>query len=320
MLKFTIRRLLVTFPQLVVLSVLVFILGSLMPGDALSGMIDPNIPAEAIEARREALGLNNPWYIQYRDWIVNMFQGDFGQSIFHQRPVLDVIGDRLWNTIWLSLLSTVFIYLIGLPLGLISGRYNDTLIDSAITGYTYLGFATPTFIFGLVVLWIFGYNLGWFPTGGTVSPGIEPGSLAFFISKLYHLLLPSLSIALIGVVGTVQYLRSGVIETQQKDFITLARAKGVKTNALYIKHIFRNSIIPIVAFFGYEITALLSGSVLIERIYSYPGMGQLFLDSISTRDFSVANVLILIYGFLAILGALISDIILSIVDPRIRIK
>ncbi|MFD2830090.1 oligopeptide ABC transporter permease [Corticicoccus populi] len=320
MLKFTIRRLLVTFPQLVVLSVLVFILGSLMPGDALSGMIDPNIPAEAIEARREALGLNNPWYIQYRDWIVNMFQGDFGRSIFHQRPVVDVIGDRMWNTIWLSLLSTIFIYVIGLPLGLISGRYNDTLIDSAITGYTYLGFATPTFIFGLVMLWIFGYNLGWFPTGGTVSPGLEQGSFEFFISKINHLILPSLSIALIGVVGTVQYLRSGVIETKQKDFITLARAKGVKTNVLYVKHVFRNSIIPIVAFFGYEITALLGGSVLIERIYSYPGMGQLFLESISTRDFSVANVLILIYGFLAILGALLSDIILSIVDPRIRIK
>lgn len=320
MLKFTIRRLLVTFPQLVVLSVLVFILGSLMPGDALSGMIDPNIPAEAIEARREALGLNNPWYIQYRDWIVNMFQGDFGRSIFHQRPVLDVIGDRMWNTIWLSLLSAIFIYLIGLPLGLISGRYNDTFLDSVITGYTYIGFATPTFIFGLVMLWIFGYNLGWFPTGGTVTPGLEPGSLAFFLSKLNHLLLPSLAIALIGVVGTVQYLRSGVIETKQKDFVTLARAKGVKTNALYMKHIFRNSILPIAAFFGYEITALLGGSIFIERIFSYPGMGQLFLDSISTRDFSVANVLILIYGFLAILGALLSDIILSIVDPRIRIK
>lgn len=320
MLKFTIRRLLVTFPQLVVLSVLVFILGSLMPGDALSGMIDPNIPAEAIQARREALGLNNPWYIQYRDWIVNMFQGDFGRSIFHQRPVLDVIGDRMWNTIWLSLLSAIFIYLIGLPLGLISGRYNDTFLDSVITGYTYIGFATPTFIFGLVMLWIFGYNLGWFPTGGTVTPGLEPGSLAFFLSKLNHLLLPSLAIALIGVVGTVQYLRSGVIETKQKDFVTLARAKGVKTNALYMKHIFRNSILPIAAFFGYEITALLGGSIFIERIFSYPGMGQLFLDSISTRDFSVANVLILIYGFLAILGALLSDIILSIVDPRIRIK
>lgn len=320
MLKFIIRRLLVTFPQLVVLSVLVFILGSLMPGDALSGLVDPNIPAEAIEARREALGLNNPWYIQYRDWVVNMFQGDFGQSIFHQRPVLDVIGDRLWNTLWLSLLSTFFIYLIGLPLGLISGRYNDTLIDSAITGYTYLGFATPTFIFGLIVLWIFGYNLGVFPTGGTVAPGLEPGSIQYILSKLNHLILPSLSIALIGVVGTVQYLRSGVIETKQKDFITLARAKGVKTNTLYLKHVFRNSIIPIVAFFGYEITALLGGSILIERIYSYPGMGQLFLDSIATRDFSVANVLILVYGFMAILGALLSDIILSIVDPRIRIK
>lgn len=320
MLKFTIRRLLITFPQLILLSVLVFILGAMMPGDALSGLIDPTIPAEAIEARREELGLNNPWYIQYRDWVVNMFQGDFGQSIFHQRPVLDVIGDRLWNTVWLSLLSTVFIYVIGLPLGLISGRYNDSALDSFITGYTYLGFATPTFIFGLVMLWIFGYNFNVFPTSGTVAPGLEPGSIEYILSKLNHLILPSLSIALIGVVGTVQYLRSGVIETKQKDFVTLARAKGVKQNALYIKHIFRNSVIPIAAFLGYEITMLLGGSILIEQIYSYPGMGQLFLESISTRDFSVANVLILIYGFLAIAGALLSDIILSIIDPRIRIK
>lgn len=320
MLKFTIRRLIISFPQIILLSILVFFLGSLMPGDALSGLIDPTVPIEQIERLREQMGLNNPWYIQYRDWIAAMLQGDFGHSFFKQQPVLDVIGDRMLNTVWLSLFSAVLIYLIGIPLGLISGRWNDSPLDSLITGYTYLGFATPTFIFGLVVLLLFGYTLGWFPTGGSVGAGIEPGTFEYVLSKIQHLVLPSFAIALIGLVGTVQYLRSGIIETKQKDFITLARAKGVTEGKVYTKHIFRNSILPIAAFFGYEITALLGGSLFIETIYGYPGMGRLFLESISIRDFSVANVLILMYGMLAIIGTLLSDIILSIVDPRIRIK
>lgn len=320
MLKFTIRRLLISLPQLVLLSLVTFILASLMPGDALSGLIDPTIPREQIELMRERLGLNNPWYIQYRDWVGNMLQGDFGRSIFHQRPVLDLIGDRIWNTIWLSLMTVFFIYAIGLPLGLISGRYNDTITDSLITGYTYLGFATPTFVFALVLLYLFAFTFPIFPTGGSVRAGIPPGSLDYVLSKINHLVLPSLSVALIGLVGTVQYLRSGVIETKQKDYVILARSKGVAEGRIYNKHIFRNAIIPIAAFFGYEITGLLGGSIIIEQIFGYPGMGRLFLDSISTRDYSVANILILFYGMLAIVGALLSDIILSIVDPRIRIK
>src|SRR5699024_4635514 len=320
MIKFIIRRLIISLPQVILLSILVFFIGSLMPGDALSGLIDPTIPVEQIERLREQMGLNDPWYIQYKDWVVAMLQGDFGHSFFKQQPVLDVIGDRMLNTVWLGLFSTVLIYLIGLPLGLISGRWNDGLLDSAITGYTYLGFATPTFIFGLVMLLVFGYTLGWLPTGGSVGVGVTPGTLEYVISKFQHLVLPSFSIALIGLVGTVQYLRSGIIETKQKDFVTLARAKGVSEGKVYTKHIFRNSILPIAAFFGYEITSLLGGSLFIETIYGYPGMGRLFLESISIRDFSVANVLILVFGMLSILGALLSDIILSIVDPRIRIK
>ena len=320
MIKFIIRRLIISLPQVILLSILVFFIGSLMPGDALSGLIDPTIPVEQIERLREQMGLNDPWYIQYKDWVVAMLQGDFGHSFFKQQPVLDVIGDRMLNTVWLGLFSTVLIYLIGLPLGLISGRWNDSLLDSAITGYTYLGFATPTFIFGLVMLLVFGYTLGWLPTGGSVGVGVTPGTLEYVISKFQHLVLPSFSIALIGLVGTVQYLRSGIIETKQKDFVTLARAKGVSEGKVYTKHIFRNSILPIAAFFRYEITSLLGGSLFIETIYGYPGMGRLFLESISIRDFSVANVLILVFGMLSILGALLSDIILSIVDPRIRIK
>ncbi|WP_213810039.1 ABC transporter permease [Jeotgalicoccus sp. WY2] len=306
MLKFTIRRLIISFPQIILLSILVFFLGSLMPGDALSGLIDPTVPIEQIERLREQMGLNNPWYIQYRDWIFAMLQGDFGTSFFKQQPVLDVIGDRMLNTIWLSLFSAVLIYLIGIPLGLVSGRWNDSPLDSLITGNTYLGFATPTFIFGLVLLLVFGYTLGWFPTGGSVGAGITPGTFEYVVSKIQHLILPSFAIALIGLVGTVQYLRSGIIETKQKDFITLARAKGVTEGKVYTRHIFRNSILPIAAFFGYEITALLGGSLFIETIYGYPGMGRLFLESISIRDFLSSYVLILMYGMLAIIGTLLS--------------
>ena len=135
-----------------------------MPGDALSGVLDPNISAEALERQREAMGLNNPWYIQYRDWVFNMLQGDFGRSYFKQQPVLDVIGDRLMNTVWLSLFSTILIYLLGIPLGMLSGRYNDSLLDNVITGYTYLGFATPTFMFALLMVLAVSYTHLTLPT------------------------------------------------------------------------------------------------------------------------------------------------------------
>ncbi|WP_018923449.1 oligopeptide ABC transporter permease [Salsuginibacillus kocurii] len=318
--KFIIRRIIIMFPQLVLLSVIVFILAQMMPGDALTGMaLDPDMDPAQLEAMREDLGLNDPWYIQYFSWLGGVLQGDFGQSVAHALPVSDLIWVRLVNTFWLSLMSLFFVYILALPLGLISGRWNDTIADRIITGYTYIGFAAPLFIFALIMLFVFGFQLGWFPTGGSVEANTG-GGLAYFWSKVYHLILPSLSLALIGTVTTVQYLRSEVIETKQKEFILTARAKGVPEQKVYTGHVFRNSLLPIAAVFGYEIAALISGSVFVERIFSYPGMGQLFLESIQIRDFSVVTALVLLFGVAAIIGALLSDIILSIVDPRIRIK
>jgi len=171
-----------------------------------------------------------------------------------------------------------------------------------------------------LMLWVFGFHFGWFPTGGSIAPGVEPGTLQYVMSKFYHLLLPALSMALITTVTTVQLLRSEIIDTKQKDFILTARAKGASESRVYNRHILRNSLLPIAAFFGYEITGLIGGTVFIESIFSYPGMGELFLSSISLRDFSVVTALVLLYGVASILGALISDMILTIVDPRIRIK
>jgi peptide/nickel transport system permease protein len=307
-------------PQILLLSILVFLLAKAMPGDALTGLLDPSIDPAALDAQRERLGLNDPWYVQYWDWITKALQGDFGQSFRFKMPVADLIGQRMMNTIWLSLLTLVLTYLIAVPLGIISGRFHDTWADRMITGYTYLGFAAPLFIFALLMLWVFGFYFGWFPTEGSVTPGITPGTLEHVVSKIYHILLPALSMALITTVTTVQLLRSEIIDTKQKDFIITARAKGASESRVYNRHILRNSLLPIAAFFGYEITGLIGGTVFIESIFSYPGMGQLFLSSISLRDFSVVTALVLLYGAASILGALLSDMILSAVDPRIRIK
>lgn len=318
--KFIIRRILIMIPQLILLSVLIFVLASFMPGDALSGQIDPSLDYESIEKKREELGFNDPWYEQYGRWVSGVVQGDFGMSFRHKVEVTDLLKERMTNTLWLSLLSLVITYMIAIPMGIISGRYNDRMADQLITGYTYIGFATPLFIFALLMVWFFGFHLGWFPTGGSVKPGVEPGTLAYIISKIHHMLLPALSMALIATVGTVQYLRSEIIDTKQKDFILTARAKGASESRVYNRHIFRNALLPIAAFFGYEMAGLIGGSIFVETIFSYPGMGQLFLDSINLRDYSVVTATVLLFGLATILGSLISDIVLSIVDPRIRIK
>lgn len=310
----------IMIPQIILLSLLVFIMAKMMPGDALSGLIDPNIDPETIVKQREKLGLNDPWYVQYVDWAANAVKGDFGMSYRFKMPVTDIITERLVNTFWLSLATLIFTYLISIPLGILSGRYNDTLLDQSITTYTYIGFATPLFIFALVMLWIFGFYFGWFPTSGSVQPGLKPGTLEYIISKIYHLILPALSMALITTVSTVQYLRNEIVDTKQKDFILSARAKGASESRVYNRHILRNSLLPIAAFFGFEITGLIGGTVFVENIFGYPGMGQLFLESITLRDYSVVTSVVLLFGIASILGALLSDIILSLIDPRIRIK
>ncbi|AXI10128.1 ABC transporter permease subunit [Oceanobacillus sp. 143] len=318
--KFIVRRILITIPQIILLSVLIFMLAQAMPGDALSGLVDPNVSLEQKNALREKLGLNDPWYQKYGEWASGLVQGDLGQSFRFKMPVSELIEQRMINTFWLSLATLIITYIIAIPLGILSGRYNDSILDSSITGYTYIGFATPLFIFGLVMLWVFGYQLQWFPTSGSVTPGLEPGTFEYVLSKAQHLLLPAISMALIQTVSTVQYLRSEIVDTKQKEFIITARAKGASESRVYNKHILRNSLLPIAAFFGYEITFLIGGTVFVEMIFGFPGMGQLFIESILLRDYSVVNAVVLIFGIAAILGALLSDIILSLVDPRIRIK
>lgn len=319
--KMIFRRFLLMIPQLLILSILVFLLAEMMPGDALTGMIDPNISPAQVQAMREKLGLDRPVFEKYTDWITKiLFHGDFGRSFKYKLPVLELIGGRIWNTLWMSLYTTFLTYTIGITLGVVAGRNENTFKDRLIGIYSFLSMALPSFVLGLLMIWLFGYTLDWFPTRGTVASGLEPGTIEYLLSKLHHIVLPGTMLALIGPAGTIQFLRASIIDAKTEDYVRTARAKGVPEKVVYRKHILRNSILPIASTFGYTITGLFSGAIITETVFTYQGMGYLFFEAVQGRDFTVMTTLILFSGFLTLLGGLLSDIIMIFVDPRIRLQ
>ena len=317
--KTVVRRLLIMIPQILLLSILVFVVAEFMPGDALTGLIDPNIDPARLEELREQMGLNDPLPVRYFDWITNALKGDFGRSFTYKVPVSRIIGARAINSIRLGFVSLFFAYAIALPFSLLSGRYDDSWFDRFVLLYNYISYAIPTFVLALLMLFIFGYQLGWFPTGGTVDIRLEPGTWAYYKDMIYRLILPGFTGGVLGTVGVTQILRSEVIDAKSRDYVRTARSKGVPIGKVYSKHIFRNAFLPIASSIGFVIVGLLSGSIFIEQIFTYSGMGTLFLGSINGRDYPVVITLVLLYGVISIISSLISDIIMSLVDPRIRI-
>ncbi len=318
--KTILRRVLLMLPQIFILSVLAFLIAKMMPGDPFTGLITPETDPNTIEALRVKAGFYDPLPVQYWNWISKAFRGDFGQSYTYKYEVTKLIGERIGNTVWLSLLTMILTYLIALPLGMIAGRFQNSWADKAIVVYTFITYSIPVFVFALVLLWLFGYTLGWFPTRGSVDSDVVAGTLGYYINKFHHMILPAFTMAILSTTGTIQYLRTGVIDAKSQDYVRTARAKGVPENVVFNRHIFRNSILPIAAFLGYEFTGLIGGSVFIENIFSYPGMGNLFVTSITGRDYSVILALLLLFGTATLLGTLLSDIIMSIVDPRVRVQ
>ena len=318
--KTILRRVLLMLPQIFILSVLAFLIAKMMPGDPFTGLITPETDPNTIEALRVKAGFYDPLPVQYWNWISKAFRGDFGQSYTYKYEVTKLIGERIGNTVWLSLLTLILTYLIALPLGMIAGRFQNSWADKAIVVYTFITYSIPVFVFALILLWLFGYTLGWFPTRGSVDSDVVSGTLAYYLNKFHHLILPAFTMAILSTTGTIQYLRTGVIDAKSQDYVRTARAKGVPENVVFNRHIFRNSILPIAAFLGYEFTGLIGGSVFIENIFSYPGMGNLFVTSITGRDYSVILALLLLFGTATLLGTLLSDIIMSIVDPRVRVQ
>jgi len=317
--KIFVKRALILVPQLFALSVLVFFIGYLMPGDAFTGMISPQDSPRRVAQLRELHGLDHPWHVQYLRWVGNAARGDFGRSITHRLPVTEIVAQRALNTAYLQMLTITLMYAIAIPLGIVAGRYNGRWPEKVISTYTYFMLAMPTVVFGMLVLFVFGFHLGWVPVRGSVDIGAAPGA-EYFISRLRHMLAPALTGALMWTTHIVQYLRSEIVDFKAAEFVTTARAKGVPERSIYTRHIFRNALLPVAAGFGFMLVSMLTGSVFIETVFSYPGMGGLFLESVTLRDFSVINFLLLLFGVMLVVGSFVSDIAISVADPRIRIR
>ena len=321
--KTTLRRFVILIPQLFALSILIFVLASFMPGDALTGLWeDPTLDFDTIHQMRLDAGIYDPWYVQYTRWIGNMFRGDFGSSLAHRRPVTEMIGDRLGNTMLLSFMSVLITYLFAIPLGIIAGRYNGRLAERMISFYNFVQMAFPTVVFAIVLQWVLAISLGILPLRGSVDVTVLATGTDFqiFLSRIQHALLPALSMSLLSGVGIIQFLRNEINDERNKDYALLAISKGVPTSKVYTSHIFRNSLLPIAASSGGVVVGLFSGAVIIESIFTFHGMGGLFVGSVGQRDWPVVNFLVIFYAVLGALGFLISDIVLTIFDPRIRIK
>lgn len=321
MLKYAIRRIVGMIPILFLLSVVVFTLAKAMPGDALSGEIDPtNTNPQYIEEMREKLGLNDPIYIQYIRWIKDFAQGDFGKSFKYKVPASELIAERIPNTLFLGVTSLIITYLFAFIMGMYSGKNPYRLGDNIIATVNYIALAIPSFVAAIVAIYFFSFKLGWFPSTGSVDIGLKPGTFDYWMSRLHHVLLPAIVLGAFNTASYTQFLRNDIIENSRKDFVRTARAKGTSEKTIYNKHILRNSMIPLVTFFGFDIGGILGGAIITETIFTYPGIGSLFLNSLQFRDYSVFMAIFMMLSLMTLIGNLIADLLYGVVDPRIRLE
>ncbi|WP_042141927.1 ABC transporter permease [Paucisalibacillus sp. EB02] len=319
MYKYIIRRILVFIPMLIVLSMIIFGLAKAAPGDPFTGrMLDPTIDPEVYEQQREALGLNDPVPIQYVNWASRMVTGDFGESMYYKgRSVASLIWERMPNTLYLGLFALAITLIVSIPIGIYSARNPYSIFDYGATTFGFFGLAVPNFFFGLIAIYLFAIKLGWFPSQGTIT-GTEVTGLQEFFDRIHHMVLPGITLGLAGTASYMRYMRSEVLDVLSSDYIRTAKAKGMSDRNVLYKHTLRNAMIPIITLMGFEFGALLSGAIITEQVFSYPGLGTLFINSITNRDYPIIMAIALLLGVTILIGNLLADIFYSIVDPRIR--
>ncbi|MFB5663542.1 ABC transporter permease [Alteribacillus sp. HJP-4] len=318
MYKYIVRRILLFIPMLIAVSFIVFLLAYLAPGDPLTGEIDPNIDAEVFEQRREAMGLNDPFHVQYFNWVGSVVQGNLGDSMhYNGRTVQGLILSRVDNTLSLSVFALFVTLVVALPIGIYSAKKPYSTLDYGATTFAFLGLATPNFFAGLLLIYFFAFQISIFPSQGSVSSvGLE--GFEYFLDRLRHLVLPGLTLGLSSTAIYMRYMRSEMLDVMGSDFIRTAKAKGMGSRSVLYKHTLRNALIPIITLLGFEFGMLLSGAVITEAVFNYPGLGTLFLNSIVNRDYPVIMGINLILSVTILVGNLLADIFYAVVDPRIR--
>ncbi|MBI0434533.1 ABC transporter permease [Roseomonas sp. KE0001] len=315
MTTFLLRRLLQSMGLLLLVSVIGFAILHLAPGGPLSQFATSDMSQEDLDRIARQLGLDRPLPVQYLDWLWRMLQGDWGRSFRDQQPVLSIIGSHLGPTLELMLTSTLIAMLLGAWIGILGAIRRYSIFDMLATVGSMIALSIPTFWFGLVVIYVFSVELGWLPAGNrhTVGDGT-------FLDRLHHLIAPSMVLALVSTAIWSRYMRSSMLDVINQDYIRTARSKGLPERRILLHHTVRNALLPMITIAGLQLPSLLSGALVTETIFTWPGMGRLFLDSISYRDYPTVMGILMFSAVLVLLGSLIADLLYGVADPRIRLS
>lgn len=316
--SYIVRRVFQALFTLLIITVLCFLL-TRFSGDPLSQYAtNPRMSAEDKEALRERLGLNDPLYVQYFKWLGLAIQGDLGQSFFARQPVLEMIKQRLPNTLVLAVTAEIFTLTFALLLGIISAVKQYSFIDNVITTFSFIGFSVPIFFSALGLLLIFAvqfkeWGLPYLPTGAAVWDKSDP------VEYIKNLILPASALVLVNAAGYSRFVRTSILEVLGQDYIRTARAKGLNSRTVLFKHALRNAALPLVTIVGLDIPFFLGGAIVTESIFSWPGMGRLFWEYAQRSDYPVVLGILLIVSTSVVAFTIITDLVYTIVDPRIKL-
>ena len=334
MARFVVRRLLLLVPILLGLSILVFVWIRALPGGPAQALLGERANPEAIEEIREQYGLDEPIHVQYWNYVKTTAQGDLGTSVTTRRPVVDELEQRFPATIELTISALIFATMLGIPLGFVAAKKYGTATDHASLVVSLIGISIPVFFLAILLKYVFAVELGWLPTVGRIDVLIDiehptnfytidaliAGDLAAFWDVIQHLILPAIALGSIPLAIIARITRAAVLDVQNEDYVRTARAKGLPPRVVDARHIFRNALLPIMTIIGLQAGLLLSGAVLTETVFAFPGMGSWLVEAIRQRDYPILQGGILFVSLVFVLVNLLVDVSYALINPRIRVS
>ena len=313
--KYILKRLLSMIPAVFVVSVVIFLIIHLTPGDPAAVMLGDQADPEAIAALREALGLNDPLPVQYLRWLGGVLQGDLGQSLYSDESMVSMLLSHLGPTLSLTVFALAISLIVAVPLGILAARKRGALADNAISVFSMIGISMPSFLLGLLLMLVFAVTLRWLPAAGYKTLA-EDG----MAEHLRYLVMPSIALGFMEAGLILRMTRSSMLEVLGSDYIRMAKAKGEKSLAITCKHAFKNALIPIVTTVGQTFMGLLSGATVVESIFNIPGIGKMTITAVQQRDYEVVQAVVLFLSVINIVVCLVIDLIYAAIDPRVRLS
>lgn len=315
--RYILRRLLIAIPTIIVISFVVYAILALAPTDPMSQFgADPRVPPEVRERIRESLGLNQPWPVRYVKWVTSLAQGDFGVSFMSHSPVMDLIRQRLPNTLAVVGVAYVIGVLLAIPIGMISAVRRYSWFDHISTTFAFVGFSVPTFFTGILLIIVFSINLRWFPF--IYDSTLQIHDLGSFLDQVKQSVMPITVLALFDTATIARYTRAEMLEHLPLDYVRTARSKGLMERIVVLRHVLRNSLIPVVTLVALGIPAVFGGAIVTEQIFRVPGIGELLVTAIGNGDTPVVTAILLIFAVLVVLFNLVADVLYAVLDPRIK--